>query len=47
MQIYNSMFELCKIMHVYDNILFNPAMGHHPHNLNTAPKYEDICIRCL
>lgn len=43
-RIYNSVFELCKIMCVYD-VLFNPAMGHHLYNLNKVPQYKDICIR--
>lgn len=37
-------WNLCKLMPVYDNILFNPAMGHHLHNLNKTPKYKDTCI---
>ena len=39
-----ALFNLCKIMYLYDNIPFNPAMGHHPHNPHKAPKYKDICI---
>jgi len=30
---------------VYDNIPFNTAMDHHPHNLNKAPKYKYTPIR--
>lgn len=44
-RIYNSVFELCKIMHLYDNVLFNLAMGHHLYNLNKVPQYKDFCIR--
>lgn len=25
--------------------MYRTAMGHHPYNLNKAPKYKDMCIR--